>query len=278
MKHTELAMEISKAEGKGTLKFGNHEIPVLINSLDVGRANPYSLQSRLELNCEVTGEMETEKKPYAIERVIFNNPATIVFWADGTKTVVKCSKDDTYSEEVGLAMAICKKVYGNEEGFNKVFKAYCPNYRKKAKRNPRPGPDVESLYPKLMFDIKARGNVLDAVIEKRIRDMLSGKLVGTNTILRQFLTTHPGYHIRDIKNYERSSAVRNGIIVKLVEGSEIMYKYDENLDNELYNEFVCQYPSMVKNVSRWEQTGPDVIKLLFKDDNIMYFKRVGGNK
>lgn len=48
-----------------------------------------------------------------IDRVIFDNPATIVFWADGDKTVVKCSENDTFSKEVGLAQAILKKVFGN---------------------------------------------------------------------------------------------------------------------------------------------------------------------
>ena len=33
-----------------------------------------------------------------IKKVIFNDPATVVIWDDGTKTVVKCSEGDTYSE------------------------------------------------------------------------------------------------------------------------------------------------------------------------------------
>lgn len=37
-----------------------------------------------------------------IDRVIFNPPATIVLWDDGTKTVVKCSEDDEWDEEKGL--------------------------------------------------------------------------------------------------------------------------------------------------------------------------------
>lgn len=49
-----------------------------------------------------------------IKDVIFNNPATIVFWADGSKTIVKCQNGDTYSKETGLAMAIAKKAYGNK--------------------------------------------------------------------------------------------------------------------------------------------------------------------
>ena len=46
----------------------------------------------------------------SIKDVIFNNPATIVLWKDGTKTVVKCQKGDTYNPELGLAMCIIKKM------------------------------------------------------------------------------------------------------------------------------------------------------------------------
>lgn len=58
-----------------------------------------------------------------IKKVIFNDPATIVLWDDGTKTVVKCSLGDTYSEWSGLAFCICKKLMGDE--FHKVFKHWC---------------------------------------------------------------------------------------------------------------------------------------------------------
>lgn len=61
-----------------------------------------------------------------IENVIFNDPATIVFWLDGSKTVVKCQSGDTFSKELGLAMAICKKVYGNKGSYNDVFKKWVP--------------------------------------------------------------------------------------------------------------------------------------------------------
>ena len=58
-----------------------------------------------------------------IKKVIFNDPATIVLWDDGTKTVVKCSLGDTYSEWSGLAFCICKKLMGDE--FHKTFKYWC---------------------------------------------------------------------------------------------------------------------------------------------------------
>ena len=63
-----------------------------------------------------------------IKNVKFNGPATIVFWADGTKTVVKCQDGDDYSEEVGLAMCIVKKAFGNKSKYNDIFKKWCPSY------------------------------------------------------------------------------------------------------------------------------------------------------
>lgn len=54
------------------------------------------------------------------ERIIFNEPATIVFWEDGTKTIVKAMENDEYDPEVGFAMAYCKKIFGSD--YRKIFK------------------------------------------------------------------------------------------------------------------------------------------------------------
>ena len=62
----------------------------------------------------------------AITKVIFNDPATIVFWSSGDKTVVKCCENDVYDPEKGLAMAICKYVFGNGNYFHRVFKDWLP--------------------------------------------------------------------------------------------------------------------------------------------------------
>ena len=61
-----------------------------------------------------------------IKNVKFDSPATIVFWTDGTKTVVKCQDGDDYSQEVGLAMCIAKKAFGNKSKYNDIFKKWCP--------------------------------------------------------------------------------------------------------------------------------------------------------
>ena len=61
-----------------------------------------------------------------IKNVIFNDPATIVFWEDGTKTVVKCQDGDEFDPEKGLAMAIVKKAYGNTGGYCNKMKKWLP--------------------------------------------------------------------------------------------------------------------------------------------------------
>lgn len=61
----------------------------------------------------------------AITDVIFNDPATIVFWSDGDKTIVKAT-DERFDREKGLAMAIAKKLYGHNKGnYYNIFKQYC---------------------------------------------------------------------------------------------------------------------------------------------------------
>lgn len=61
-----------------------------------------------------------------IKNVIFNDPATIVFWEDGSKTVVKAD-EEPFDKEKGLAMAIAKKIYGNKGNYYELFKKYCPD-------------------------------------------------------------------------------------------------------------------------------------------------------
>ena len=61
-----------------------------------------------------------------IKNVIFNDPATIVFWEDGTKTVVRCQDGDEFDPEKGLAMAIAKKAYGNKGSYCNKLKKWLP--------------------------------------------------------------------------------------------------------------------------------------------------------
>lgn len=56
----------------------------------------------------------SEKNVY-ITKVLYNNPATIVFWSDGTQTRNICPKDTKYNSDTGLAFCVLKKLMGSSE-------------------------------------------------------------------------------------------------------------------------------------------------------------------
>ena len=57
-----------------------------------------------------------------VKKVIFNPPATIVYWGDGTKTVVKAQNGDGFDREKGFAMACAKKFFGNQGNYYNMFR------------------------------------------------------------------------------------------------------------------------------------------------------------
>lgn len=61
-----------------------------------------------------------------LKKVIYNDPATIAFWSDGTKTIVKAQPGDIFDPEKGLAMAIAKKACGNKGNYYNGFKKWLP--------------------------------------------------------------------------------------------------------------------------------------------------------
>lgn len=77
-----------------------------------------------------------------ITKVVFNDPATIVFWNDGSKTVVKCNPEDKFDPEKGLAIACMKKLFGNKGYYNDIFRKWLPEEE-----------DEKSLYSKHPDDV-----------------------------------------------------------------------------------------------------------------------------
>ena len=86
-----------------------------------------------------------------IKDVIFNPPATIVFWMDGTKTVVKDQGEVFYDPEKGMAMAVAKKAFGNQGNYYNQFSKYLDIYEKKQEAE---------------FTSSYANTVLDDIIEK----------------------------------------------------------------------------------------------------------------
>jgi len=79
----------------------------------------------------------------AIKDVIFAPPATIVYWSDGSKTVVKCSEKDVFDPEKGLAMAIAKRCGGNKGSYYKEIQNWVEKSGKKYPGKPAGGKAVD---------------------------------------------------------------------------------------------------------------------------------------
>lgn len=109
--HAELASILDQVKRKYILEVENY---IKAYELDL------SLYPYFKLNTT-----NTTKLP-EIKDVIFNEPATIILWADGTKTVVKCQEGEGYDPEKGMAMAISKKALGNKGNYCEVFKKWLP--------------------------------------------------------------------------------------------------------------------------------------------------------
>lgn len=79
----------------------------------------------------------------AIKDVIFAPPATIVYWSDGSKTVVKCSEKDVFDPEKGLAMAIAKRCGDNKGSYYKEIQNWVEKSGKKYSGKPAAGKAVD---------------------------------------------------------------------------------------------------------------------------------------
>lgn len=55
----------------------------------------------------------------SIEKLFFNGSTTIVMWTDGTKTVVQPIEGEKFDPEIGIAMAIARKLFGSRHQFDK---------------------------------------------------------------------------------------------------------------------------------------------------------------
>ena len=113
--------------------------PSVINSTYIPHDRTFNINMRVsvdqfmrkkkenELHNMIHNKTHESSDRMTIRKVIFNDPATIVFWEDGTKTVVKCHNEQ-YDPEKGLAMAIAKKACGNRGSYYGVFKKYLNEY------------------------------------------------------------------------------------------------------------------------------------------------------
>ena len=117
-------------------------------------ANLKSVPEGAGMIMEIVKERNNMIKIPGIKNVLFNDTkhTTTVLFEDGTITMSKTTDGETYNHEVGFAMCIMKKMYGNRTRFQKEIKKWtsiCENANKKiadkaAKKQDKDKDDVVS--------------------------------------------------------------------------------------------------------------------------------------
>lgn len=124
-----LANELNKTNGAAILEVSGNRYKARVFDITMKSGEVTTLNVGVDDTpnnfLRTTREPVTRRALPAIKDVIFNDPATIVFWADGTKTVVK-AQDEAFDPEKGLAMAISKKALGNQGRYFETFKKWLP--------------------------------------------------------------------------------------------------------------------------------------------------------
>ena len=139
IKRVEEALEPSKTDSMDALTYAySHMKPIAEGCTCTATKSGLEIKGNLTTSGKLFLNREFHIPPLKgpafriprIKDVIFNYPATIVFWTDGTKTVVKCQGDDVYDPEKGLAMAISKKALGNKRDYYHTFLKCLKKYKR----------------------------------------------------------------------------------------------------------------------------------------------------
>ena len=113
-----------------------------------------------DLDCDCCGfcdEDDFDDEPMMwgipdVDRVIFSPPATIVFWTDGTKTVVKAMEGEKYEKYAGFAMACMKKLFGSTSRAKAIMAECEEDQTPKPKEEPKKEKPTPSYTPNIDWD------------------------------------------------------------------------------------------------------------------------------
>jgi len=76
--------------------------------------------------------MATNQK-YEPRQILISGNRTIVFWKDGTKTIVKCADDKEFNVYVAFTAALSIKIFGSNTHLKKVIREKTAVQKKKVK-------------------------------------------------------------------------------------------------------------------------------------------------
>ena len=151
-------MYVSTPKGRGYIvafSYSTETIGVAIDGYPEGKLSWWD-PMLMEVDYTRVNKVETNHLP-AIKNVVFNDPLTVIVWADGTKTYVKASGEDTFDPEKGMALAIAKKAMENKYNYFETIREWIEkDQKRKAKK-----------WEKAQ---KAEGRIIGKVVEKEATD------------------------------------------------------------------------------------------------------------
>ena len=104
-----------------------------------------------------------------IDHVVFSGRATIVFWEDGTKTVVKCMEGEKFERYAGFAAACMKKMFGSTSRAKSVMDYFTVEQHVAEKKKKKKDKDIVLPGQMSIADVMP----LDKVIQEAIDEALT---------------------------------------------------------------------------------------------------------
>lgn len=131
-------------------------------------------------------ELHHRKSADPIKKAIFNDPATIVYWKDGTKTVVM-AKNEPFDPEKGLAMAFAKRFLGNQGNYYNMFRKWMPEENHEDQASEKTEPCLTELLTSKQLAEKMRLSISTV-----LRDCRKGLYPGAVKVDGKWLIPYSG--------------------------------------------------------------------------------------
>ena len=85
--------------------------------VELPRIGPEAVSGLRVRKPDVSLERKMQPKDFfpKVKRIVYNDPATKVWFDDGTSVLVKTSSSDKFSKELGLVYALLKRLFGKPD-------------------------------------------------------------------------------------------------------------------------------------------------------------------
>lgn len=179
---------------------------------------------------------------YKIKNVIFNNPYTIVFWQDGTKTTVTCGAGDVFDEEKGIFACITKKLYGNKGSYIDNIKPFLTeNVEKEKTRLAEKKKKVEADAKAL--EEKRKQRHIKNLAKKRIRQEKHDKQVQTEyeSLSKKAIEAEFDKALSEVGNISAQYSVSHYGYDKRIKELKEQYGRDSKKYEEEYRKFKLEF-------------------------------------